>query len=192
MSEGATTVRSERHEPVSIALHWLVALGVGAMLAFGYWISTLPRGSEKTDFVQLHKSFGMIVFAAALARLVWRARTGFPEARGAVWERRLAGLSHRLLIALTILMPLTGIVRSLAYARPVSVFGFPVIPQLIAEKNEALNELAGSLHDGCALTLAVLVALHAAAAIKHHVVDRDDTLTRMLPVGRSSSPERRP
>lgn len=174
---------AERPAKSSIVLHWLVALGIVGMLTFGYWISTLPRGPGKTDFVQLHKSFGMIVFALAVARIAWRARVGFPAPSGTGWERRAAHLSHWLLLSLTIAMPLSGIVRSLSYARPVSVFGAPVIPQLLAEKNEALNDFAGAVHDACAFALAVLVLLHVAAAAKHHFVDRDDTLRRMGPAG---------
>lgn len=187
-------MRTEHHRPArsSVALHWLVAAGVVGMLAFGYFISTLPRGPGKTEFVQLHKSFGMLVFAAALARVAWRMRAGFPPPRGTHWERVAARASHWALIALTLAMPLSGLVRSLAYTRPVSVFGAPVIPQLLAEKNEALNEAAGAIHDGCALALTILTLLHVAAALKHHLVDRDDTLTRMGPSGGGPLGERAP
>lgn len=173
------TGRSASTGRPAAALHWLVALGVIVMLAFGYWISILPRGQGKTGYVQLHKSLGMIVFAIALVRIGWRARVGFPEPIGLGWERRTARLAHLALMALTIALPLSGIVRSLAYARPVQVFGLPVIPQLFAEKHEALNELAGRVHNACALALFLLVAMHVAAAAKHHFIDRNDALARV-------------
>lgn len=171
------------------ALHWLVALGAIGMLAFGYWISVLPRGPEKTGYVQLHKSFGMIVFALALARIAWRARVGFPEPLGRAWERRAARVAHLALMALTVALPLSGVVRSLAYARPVEVFGLTLIPRLLAERHDALNEAAGAVHDACALVLAALIALHLAAAAKHHFIDRDDALARVVPI-RRHPPER--
>lgn len=161
------------------ALHWLVAIGVFGMLAFGYWISTLPRGPAKTDFVQLHKSFGLIVLALAAARIAWRVHAGFPEPIGRPWERRAARLAHLALMALTLALPLSGIVRSLAYARPVELFGLTIVPRLIAKKHEALNEFAGAVHDACALTIVALVALHIAAAAKHRFIDGDDALARV-------------
>ncbi|WP_020180214.1 cytochrome b [Methylopila sp. M107] len=171
----------------SILLHWTVAVGVAGMLAFGYWISTLPKGPGKTDYVQLHKSFGMIVLILASARVLWRLRVGFPAPIGRAWERGAARASHGLLIALTLVLPLSGVVRSLTYARPVAVFGLPVIPQMLAEKNVRLNEIAGAVHDACALALAMLIVLHVAVAAKHHFVDRDDTLKRMRPMARGAA-----
>lgn len=182
----------QRPAPSSVVLHWLVAFGVVGMLTFGYWIATLPKGPGKTEFVQLHKSFGMIVFMIAIVRIAWRARFGFPEAHGGTWERRAAHAAHWALLALTIAMPLSGVVRSLSYARPIAVFGLPVIPQLIAEKNEALNELAGSVHDACALALVAIILLHVLAALKHHCVDHDDTLRRMGPARRERLTEPSP
>lgn len=167
----------------TVALHWLVAIGIVFMLAFGFWISGQPRGPGKTELVQVHKSFGMIVFAFAVCRVVWRFRVGFPESHGIGWEARAARASHLLLLAATIVMPLSGIVRSLAYARPVQVFGAPVIPQLLTEKNEAVNEIAGAIHSATAWLLLILVAVHIAGAAKRHFVDRDGTLARKAPLG---------
>lgn len=163
-------------------LHWGVGAGVLGMLAYGFWLQTLPGGPSKAGPVQLHKSFGMLVFAVALARLLWRLREGFPPAADRErrpFERRAALGLHLVLIAATLAMPLSGIGRSLAYARPVSVFGWPVIPKLFDEKQEALYALCAGLHDWLALILTAAIALHVAAALKHHFLDRDDTLRRM-------------
>ncbi|WP_165937764.1 cytochrome b [Methylobacterium segetis] len=167
-------------------LHWGVALGILVMLAYGLALQWVPSGPARTASVQVHKSLGLLVLALAAARLLWRWREGFPPpgpARGA-WERRAARGVHAALIAASLLMPLSGIVRSLAYARPVALFGLPVIPQIFAEKQERLYALAAGLHDGLAWVLAGLVALHGAAALKHHCLDRDGTLRRMLGLGR--------
>lgn len=179
---------SQRPASSTIALHWLVAAGVGAMLAFGFFVSSLPRGPVKTEWVQLHKSCGMIVLCVVLARAAWRLFVRFPRGGPAGWEALAARAAHALLLAATIVAPLSGVLKSISYARPVQVFGLPVIPQLLADKNEALNEAASTLHVAAAWTLVALIALHVAAALKHHLVDRDDTLLRMLP-WRDRTPE---
>lgn len=165
----------------TIALHWLVAAGIVFMLALGFYVSSLPRGQMKTDWVQIHKSFGMIVFALAALRVAWRFVAPFRGSAVARWERAAARAAQWALLAATLVAPISGVVRSVSYARPVSVFGVLVIPQLLVEKNEALNEVAGGLHEAAAWAIVVLLLLHAAGALKHVLVDRDDTLARMLP-----------
>ena len=167
---------------MSIALHWLVAAGIIGMLAFGMVIGAMESGREKTEAIQVHKSFGLIVGLLALTRLVWRAREGFPQPVPGLprWERLAARRAHELLLVLTVLMPVTGILKSVTYARPIQVFGMPFIPQLMAEKNVPLNEVVSTAHVVAGYLLAALVLLHAAAALKHHVIDRDGTLSRIL------------
>lgn len=178
----------QRPAPSTIALHWLVAAGVCAMLAFGFFVSSLSRGPEKTEWVQLHKSCGMIVLGLALARIVWRLVASFPRRGTPRLEAITARAAHALLLAATLVAPLSGVLKSISYARPVQVFGLPMIPQLLAEKNEAQNDTASALHVAAAWTLVALIAIHVAAALRHHLVDRDDTLLRMLP-GRDRTPE---
>lgn len=181
--DGRPTV--DRLSRTTLALHWSVGLAVLGLLAYGFWLQTLPTGPGKTPYVQIHKSFGVLVFVVALARLLWRWREGFPPPAGPrrAWERLCAFWLHVFMIAATVLMPLTGIVRSLAYARPVSVFGLPVIPKLFDEKQEALYAVAAALHDNLALALALAMALHIAAAFRHEIRDRDATLGRMFGSG---------
>ncbi len=170
----------------TILLHWTVGLAVLGLLAYGFWLQTVPSGPAKTPLVQVHKSFGLIVFALALVRLVWRWREGFPAPAGAraVWERRSAHALHVFMIAATLLMPVSGILRSLAYARPVSLFGLELLPKLFEEKQEALYAAAANLHDGLAITLTVAILLHVAASVRHQL-QRDATLGRMF--GRAGS-----
>lgn len=173
---------------LSLGLHWGVGAGVLGLIVFGFWLRTVPGGPDKTALVQIHKSVGVLVFAAALARVAWRLREGFPAPAGphVPWERRGAIALHVFLIVATLLMPLSGILRSLAYARPVSVFGLPVIPKLFEAKHETLYAVASNLHDGLALLLSAALALHVAAALKHHWIDRDATLVRILGLARKT------
>ncbi|GLS46442.1 cytochrome b [Methylobacterium brachythecii] len=166
----------------TLLLHWLVGLGVLGLLGYGFWLQTLPSGAGKAPYVQIHKSFGMLVFALALARVAWRWREGFPEPAGPHrrWERRSAITLHACLIAATLLMPISGILRSLAYARPVTVFGLPVIPKLFETKQELLYAASSTIHDKMAFVLAGAIALHVAAALLHQTRAGDATLGRML------------
>lgn len=165
----------------TLVLHWAVAAAVLGMLAYGYWIQTLPSAQGRTADVQIHKSLGVLVFVLALARVLWRAREGFPPPAGphGSAQRRAALGLHLFLIAATLLMPLSGIGRSLAYARPVSVFGWPLIPRLFEDRQETLYAISATLHDGLALVLSAGILVHVGAALKHHYLDRDDTLRRI-------------
>lgn len=166
----------------SICLHWAVALGIVGMIAFGMVIGAMPSGPGKTAWIQIHKSFGVLVGALALVRLVWRLGQGFPGPAGPTsrTEARAARATHIALLALTVVMPLSGMLKSVTYARPVEVFGVPVLPQLLAEKHVACNEFASWVHATCGWLLAGLVVVHVCGALKHHLRDRDPTLRRML------------
>ncbi len=147
-----------------------------------FWLRTVPGGPDKTALVRFTNPSACSSHCRALARVAWRMREGFPAPAGphAPWERRGAIALHVFLIVATLLMPLSGVLRSLAYARPVSVFGWPLIPKLLDAKHETLYAVASNLHDGLALLLSAALALHVAAALKHHWIDRDATLTRIL------------
>lgn len=167
-------------------LHWSTALSILCMLAYGFWMQGLPQGSARGTAIRVHKSVGVVVLALVLARAMWRWREGLPEPAGRhrPWERRAARAMHGALIAATLLMPISGIARSLAYPRALALFGLPLIPQPFAVRQETLYVVSAALHDGLAFVLLALIALHVAAALKHHVLDRDDTLRRMIGLGR--------
>jgi cytochrome b561 len=167
---------------ITIILHWVVAAALVGMIGFGTFISTLDSGASKTEWIQLHKSFGMIIAGVALARILWRRHEGFPSHIGKVevWEFRLARGVQLGLLALSVLAPIAGILTSITYARSVKVFGFTLIPQLIETKSETLNALFSSMHEVVGVMLAVLVLAHLAGALRHHFVLKDDTLRRML------------
>lgn len=177
---------SSRHRDqissTTLLLHWLVAVSIVGMIGFGLYISGLSRGPDKTAIIQVHKSFGMIVLALLAIRLGWRLRRGFPPPVAPLTglEQKMSRIVHWALLVLPLVMVASGMVRSLAYARGIDVFGIPVVPRVLEERNVALNEIAGAIHDGTAVALMVLITLHIAGALRHHFVKRDDTLRRML------------
>lgn len=167
----------------TIVLHWLVAFGIIGMIAFGLVVSATPSGPEKSALVQTHKSFGMIVGTLALMRLFLRMREGFPmplasHDRGMI---RFSRSLHTLLLILTVAMPITGILKSITYGRGVDVFGLSVVPKMLMEKDEALNELASLAHLGFAWIIVALLVIHVGAALRHHYFKKDETLRRMMP-----------
>lgn len=166
----------------SVSLHWLAAISMIAMLVFGLYLDTLERGDAKSAMVQLHKSFGTLFLILVAARVLWRMHQGPLEPLGdhARWQEIAAKVSHHLLLFGTIAMPLTGLVRTIGRARGVDIFGFPFIPQLLAEKNETLSLIGSVSHKFIGYGMLAVIAVHAVAALKHHLLDRDGTLQRML------------
>ena len=168
------------HSRTTRLLHWSVATGLAGMLTFGLWISSLPSGKEKGAWVQTHKSFGMLLAVLILTRLVWRLKEGWPAAQThATFDRVAARTVQSLLLLLSLAMPVTGIAASITYARPIAIFGLPVVPQLMEVKNDYWNALAGTAHAYIAYALLGLIALHIAGALRHHFLIGDATLARM-------------
>jgi cytochrome b561 len=121
----------------------------------------------------------------AIVRLVWRWLNPVPTLDGLArgWERVLAGLSHALLYLLIFALPVSGWLMSSARGFTVSWFGLWSLPDLIA-RDTARYEFLKDLHHQLFAALVVVAALHVAGALKHHFVDRNDVLRRMLPFGR--------
>jgi cytochrome b561 len=178
-----------RYTASAIALHWIVAILIVANLALGFYTVDLPLSPRKLRLFSWHKWLGVTVFLLAGARLLWRLGhepPALPRAMKA-WERRAAHLSHGLLYVLFFAVPLTGWLFSSAAGFQTVYLGVLPIPDLIG-KDEELAEILKLVHHGAAYALTVIVAVHAAAAIKHHFVDRDDVLVRMLPFLRQRTP----
>jgi cytochrome b561 len=179
--------RPGRWGALPMALHWLIALIIAALIVIGWrMVYGELSAAETFDAYQLHKSLGFLAFALTAARLA--ARISFaspPEPPAPRWERRLASFTQGALIVLTIGASLAGwlVVSASPLPIPTRVFNLFVIPN-IARPDAALFGLATLAHKVAAWTIAGLVALHIAGALKHHLVDRDDVLRRMLPAVR--------
>lgn len=172
----------------TITLHWLVAVGIVGMLGLGLYLVEMPRGPDKVAMIQIHKSIGTLILLLLFARMAWRMRNGFPEPVGLMqpWEHTVSRFTHWFLLIAPLVLVASGIVRSLAYARPVKIFGQPFIPKVIDEKNAFLNDIAGAIHDWLAWALIVVLVLHIAGALRHHLIKKDATLVRMLGFSRNT------
>jgi cytochrome b561 len=169
---------------VSKTLHWLIVLLIIMQWVIMQRAEALPLGSDKIFVIGMHKSFGMTVFGLAVIRLVWRWLNPVPTLDGLVknWERWLAHLSHLLLYGLIFALPLTGWLMSSARNFPVSWFGVFQFPDLVSPDN-ALYEGMKDWHHLLFAVLVTVALLHVAGALKHHFIDRNDVLKRMLPFG---------
>lgn len=174
----------------SIALHWLAALLVFGLFGLGLWMVELDYYHAWYQRApDLHKSLGITLFALMLARLLWRYANPrpAPSPSQATWERRLAGAVHGLLYALLFALMLSGYLISTADGRAIAVFDLFDVPATLTRIPDQ-EDVAGLVHQWLAYSLIGLAALHALAALKHHFLDRDDTLRRMLRATPRSNP----
>ena len=168
---------------VSKSLHWLIVLLILGQPLLAMYADSLS-GLAKIAPLALHKSLGITVLALAIIRLVWRWLNPVPSNVDlATWERALARLSHVALYALIFAMPLTGWMMSSARNFPVSWFNLVQLPDLVRPGRETY-ELMHDLHGTLFAALVCVALLHIAGALKHHFIDKNDVLRRMLPFGR--------
>lgn len=169
----------DRYNAVARFFHWVIAFLVVFMLGLGLTMGGVDFGVPRSSVYDLHKSLGLLVLFLALARLIWRFASAPPEALDthARWERILAKAAHAFLYFAIIAMPLSGWLMSDAAGRPPTFFGMPV-PRLL-EHNDSLRNIFGAAHGLIAWGLIVVIGLHIAGALKHHIIDKDATLRRM-------------
>lgn len=176
----------DKLSPVTVSLHWLVGITIIALLAVGIYMKEF----EVLGLYNIHKSTGVLIFAFILARVAWRAKNGWPEPAGNYkrTERLLAKITHWVLLAGTVIMPVSGMMMSGAGGYGFGIFSLTIMapnpdpgnPQEVVPLNETVAELGHELHEITGYLLIAAVLLHIAGALKHHIVDKDGTLRRML------------
>lgn len=165
---------------VAKIFHWGMAIIMIGLLAVGFWMVQLAYSPFKFEIYNWHKAFGLLIMFAVGLRLMWRALSPSPAhlSHHKPWERVLSGVSHLVMYGAFLLMPISGWVMSSAGGYPVLFFGI-AMPDLM-EKNELMYERAQLAHEVIAYVFSAFLALHIAGALKHHVIDKDETLKRML------------
>tara|TARA_B110000116_G_scaffold245046_1_gene235874 strand:- start:3540 stop:4094 length:555 start_codon:yes stop_codon:yes gene_type:complete len=169
---------------VAIVLHWLMALIVFGLFGLGLYMVELSyydawyRGS-----LELHKSVGITLLLLWLARMAWRLLSINPHTvtltRRERLEQAAAHWMHIVLYAVMLGLFLSGYLISTADGRGIEVFELFTVPALPWGINNQ-EDIAGDIHEVLAWSLIVLVAVHALAAVKHHFIDKDKTLMKML------------
>ncbi len=177
---------ADRLSRTTILLHWAIAAAIIALITSGLYMST-NRTYWMFDY---HKSFGILIFTVAIARVAWRIHMGWPKpvADYKKYEQVLSKIAHWVLIVATVGMPVSGMMDSGIGGHGFGVFGFELAPKNHADEqpdvaipyHPALARAGEIIHKYFGYLLGVIVLLHAAAALKHHFFDRDGTLLRML------------
>ncbi|MGH8708073.1 MAG: cytochrome b [Burkholderiales bacterium] len=174
---------TDRYTKVAIALHWILALGILLQIWLGFSLDDIPRGSpERTGWVNFHKSTGITLAGLILARLAWRLTHRPPPLPATLpaWERTAARASHALLYVCMVGAPLAGYVASNFSKYGIKYFGLVILPPWGVD-DKAIYAVFNAAHKALALTLAGLILLHVAAALKHAFIDRDGVMRRMWP-----------
>ena len=160
-------------------IHWLTALIILGLLSIGFFMTGLEYSQDKLQLYNLHKSFGLLIlvlFAVRIMALIAKGRPK-PLPTHKKWEKTLSHIIHGLLYMALIAMPISGWVMSSAGDFPISFFGLEV-PD-ITGKNKELFNFSREAHELMAFGLIALIGLHFLGAMKHHFIDRDETLKRM-------------
>ena len=159
--------------------HWGMAALIAVLVLVGLFMTDMAYSPEKLELYALHKSFGLLVLFLILGRRIWRFASPSPRPLGTHqnWEKALAKIVHVFFYLALAALPLSGWLMSSAGEFPVPFFGLQM-PDLTG-KNEALFDVMKAVHGSLALILLAVLALHIAGAFKHHMMDRDETLTRM-------------
>lgn len=169
-------------------LHWLMAGLILFMIGLGLWMVGIDDVFEAFGWFQLHKSWGAVIFALALIRVIWRgvqpAKPALPDGMPG-WERAAAEGAHVALYVLMFALPVSGWL--MASASPLQdqfgirnmVFGLIEMPDPFVPGDKALESVLKAVHSTLAWTLVIVLALHAGGALKHHFVKKDDVLKRM-------------
>jgi Cytochrome B561 len=177
----ATGAGNARFSATAIFLHWLMAAGLAANFVLGLSMADMALSPQKLQFVSWHKWAGITLLGLVSLRLLWRLAHRPPALLPAPqWQMRAAYASHFLLYVLMFAIPLSGWIMSSAGGFTVVYLGVLPLPDLVG-KDRALFHTLKEVHETLNWIMLGIVVLHAAAALKHHWVERDATLARMLP-----------
>ena len=193
---------STHYTKMAKVLHWLIAIGIFAMFALGWYMTDLPKEAPKqmaydlfdwgiytwqvseeisprSFYFNLHKSIGVTIFALILFRILWRISHKPPAllATYKAWERKLATGAHHTLYLLMVALPLSGVIMAVASKYGIKWFGLEFIGGL---DNKPLREAFKEVHEIVGIVILVVVSVHILGALKHKFIDKDDTLKRMM------------
>lgn len=176
---------SSHYGIISILQHWIGAILLIGLFILGIimvdWDYTHPYYYEGPHF---HESLGIIFAILLLVRIIWRLVNPKPTPLSSnQLQQRLAKYAHQLLYLLMVAIPISGYLISSADGRSVKIFSWfevPAITDILDIKIDNLATTSGDIHYWLSIAIIALTVLHIAAALKHHFVEKDDTLKRIL------------
>ncbi len=194
---------STRYTKTAVLLHWLIALGIIAMFCIGWFMADLPKKvpdqssfdlfnlgiyswavgepvSPRAFYFNLHKSIGVTLLALIFIRILWRITHTPPALLTSykAWERKLAAGTHHLLYLLMLAVPLSGVIMAINSKYGIKWFGMDFISGL---DNKPVREFWVGAHETIGIVMLVALGIHILGALKHKFIDKDETLSRMLP-----------
>ena len=177
------------HSYTAIAklFHWGMALVFAGLITLGFVMTDMPLSPEKLQYFSWHKWAGVTIFMLVWVRLIWRLISpppAYPDSMP-LNVQRLAHAGHIALYTFMLVIPISGWLMSSAKGVPTVWFGIVPLPDLIS-KDKALGHLLEEVHETLSWIMVTLIAGHVLAALKHHLIDRDDTLRRMVPFTKPS------
>lgn len=174
-----------RYGAVAMALHWVMALLLSALVVLGLYMTRLPDvgfDTRKIRLVLCHKQLGILALTLVALRLLWRLGNILPQLVQTLpdWQKVAARFVHLCLYALMLALPLTGWLMSSATGIPVSFLGLFTLPDLLPYDDRMFHTLV-DVHRYLGYSLIACMAAHIGAALRHHWLLRDNTLKKMLP-----------
>ncbi|MGF1748337.1 cytochrome b [Vibrio cionasavignyae] len=184
MEQKMATTSVQNYNSVSMALHWLSALVIIGMFAVGLWMVDLTYYSEwyKTA-PHWHKSVGILLAVVTVFRLIWKQMTPTPNAEGSPIEKIGAKVGHLMMYIALFVIFISGYLISTSDGRGIDVFEWFTVPAL-GELFANQSDIAGEVHFYAAWFVILAAAGHAIAALKHHFINKDNTLRKMLGVSK--------
>lgn len=173
------TNTDDRYGLIAIFLHWLMAILIIGLLMLGLYMETLPISHTKLKLYGWHKEYGFLALALVIIRLGWRLINITPRLSLPLWEKLAARSVHWAFYIFMFAMPITGWLVTSASGLPASFFGLFVLPDLVSPNDER-RMLFEAMHKWIGYALIATILLHASAAFKHHFINKDDILRRML------------
>jgi cytochrome b561 len=166
---------------VARSLHWIIVLGIIVQ----YFLAEAEESESAATAVSpmnLHMSLGITLLALAVARVLWRIfdRTPAWPAQMRRYERVLATVVHVAFYVLLFAIPISGWLLASVEGESLSWFGWLNLPALGPPGGEEREHLIEEVHEVLFNVLFGLALLHVVAALKHHFIDRDNVLRRML------------
>jgi cytochrome b561 len=190
----ALTSSERRYGVVAMTLHWLIAVAIVGNFSLGLYMHELPLSRFTIELFQVHKSIGLTILALSVLRLLWRLVNPVPPLPEGLpgWERVAARASHVLLYVFMIAIPLSGWAMVSVSPPPLDVptywfkmFEVPHLP-ITGFRSEASKDALLVVHAYLAFSMAGLFILHVMAALRHHLILKNDVLKRMIPGTRVS------
>lgn len=181
-----STTLPHRYSPTAIALHWILAIALATLFGVGLYMADLPFSPQRLKLYNWHKWAGVTILLLSLVRVSWRLTHRPPALPTTVtagmpaWQQMAYHATHGALYALFFIVPLVGWAYSSAAGFPIVLFGVLPLPDLVPA-DKALAALIKPWHALTAYAMAGLALMHIAAALKHHWVDRDGLMQRMVP-----------